>query len=50
MGFPKQLFGITIGRDRPIQKLARSNRKTIVTGMDYEKGEEGKTDDFLTTS
>mgnify|MGYP003949580547 CR=1 FL=1 len=48
MGFLRQLFGITTRRSTTEgQKLHRSNRKTLVTTMNYEK-EEGETkDDFF---
>ena len=47
MSFLRQLFGITTRRSTEEQKLHRSNRKTLVTAMNYEK-EEGETkDDFF---
>ena len=47
MSFLRQLFGITTRRGTEEQKLHRSNRKTLVTAMNYEK-EEGETkDDFF---
>ena len=47
MSFLRQLFGITTRRGTEEQKLHRSNRKTLVTVMNYEK-EEGETkDDFF---
>jgi MoxR-like ATPase len=48
MSFLKQLFGITTRRATAEQKLySRSNHKTLVTAMNYEK-EEGETkDDFF---
>jgi hypothetical protein len=47
MSFLRQLFGITTRRGTGEQKLHRSNRKTLVTAMNYEK-EEGETkDDFF---
>jgi len=47
MSVLKQLFGITTTRrNRPVQKLARSNHKTLVTAMNYEKGEV-HADDFF---
>jgi Holliday junction resolvasome RuvABC ATP-dependent DNA helicase subunit len=45
MSFLRQLFGITTRRTTAEQKLHRSNRKTLVTAMNYEK-EETK-DDFF---
>jgi hypothetical protein len=47
MSFLRQLFGITTRRSTEEQKLHRSNRKTLVAAMNYEK-EEGETkDDFF---
>jgi holliday junction DNA helicase RuvB len=47
MSFLRQLFGITTRRSTEEQKLRRSNRKTLVAAMNYEK-EEGETkDDFF---
>lgn len=48
MSFLRQLFGITTRRRSTAQqKLHRSNRKTLVTAMNYEK-EKGETkDDFF---
>ena len=47
MSFLRQLFGITTRRSNEEQKLHRSNRKTLVAAMNYEK-EEGETkDDFF---
>ena len=46
MSFLRQLFGKRITTAQ--QKLNRSNRKTLVTAMDYEKEQEGETkDDFF---
>ena len=48
MSFLRQLFEITIRRrSTEERKIHRSNRKTLVTTMNYEK-EEGETkDDFF---
>ena len=48
MSFLRQLFGITIRRrSTEERKIHRSNRKALVTAMNYEK-EEGETkDDFF---
>ena len=49
MNFLKQLFGITTRRDSRVQKLTRSNHKTLVTAMDYndKEREQEKKDDFF---
>jgi Holliday junction resolvasome RuvABC ATP-dependent DNA helicase subunit len=47
MSFLRQLFGLTTRRDPAVQKLARPNHKTLVTAMDYEKGEKGQADNFF---
>ena len=47
MSFLRQLFGITTRKSTTEQKLHRSNHKAVVTAMNYEKEEEGNTDDFF---
>jgi holliday junction DNA helicase RuvB len=47
MSFLRQLFGITTRRSTEEQKLHRSNRKTLVTAMNYEKEEGDTKDDFF---
>jgi hypothetical protein len=47
MSFLRQLFGITTRRTTAEQKLDRSNRKTLVTAMNYEKEEAETKDNFF---
>ena len=47
MNFLRQLFGITTRRSTEEQKLHRSNRKTLVTAINYKKEEGEIKDDFF---
>ena len=49
MGFLRQLFEITTRKNSVIQKLAKPNRKNIVTVADdeYEKGESDNFFDYI---
>jgi Holliday junction DNA helicase RuvB len=47
MRFLRQLFRITTRKNPTVEKLARPNHKTLVTGMNYEKGEEVQADNFF---
>jgi len=49
MGFLRQLFEITTRKNSVIQKLAKPNRKNIVTVLDdeYEKGESDNFFDYI---